>query len=161
MKTATVQELKQELLHKSSKELAELCLHLVRYKKDNKELLSYLLFESHDKEKTLEAIRAEMDMHFGEIAMQSNLYYAKKSLRKVLRIVNKYSRYIGDKHATASILIYYCRKLKESGISMDKSAAIEKIYTSQLKKIKLLIAGLHEDIQFDMERELDFDRALI
>ena len=50
MKTASLAEIKQELQNLSTKEIAELCLRLARYKKENKELLAYLLFESHNEE---------------------------------------------------------------------------------------------------------------
>ncbi len=50
MKAASIQELKQELQHTSLKEITELCLRLARFKKENKELLTYLLFEASDAE---------------------------------------------------------------------------------------------------------------
>ncbi|MDO9156299.1 MAG: hypothetical protein Q7U17_05460, partial [Sediminibacterium sp.] len=50
MKAASVHEIKQALLSNSSKELAELCLRLAKFKKENKELLTYLLFEAHNEE---------------------------------------------------------------------------------------------------------------
>ena len=46
MKAATVAQLKKELQFKSQEEIMELCLRLARFKKENKELLTYLLFES-------------------------------------------------------------------------------------------------------------------
>ena len=39
MKTATVKQIKDELSYKSANELKELCLHLSRFKKENKEFL--------------------------------------------------------------------------------------------------------------------------
>ena len=48
MKTAAVKDIKQELLQRSPKELLALCLRLSRFKKENKELLTYLLFEASD-----------------------------------------------------------------------------------------------------------------
>jgi hypothetical protein len=48
MKTATIQEIKQELLALPHNELVELMLKLARSKKENKELLTFLLFEAHD-----------------------------------------------------------------------------------------------------------------
>ena len=44
MKAATVKQLKDELKHSTSEELMNLCLRLSRFKKENKELLTYLLF---------------------------------------------------------------------------------------------------------------------
>ncbi|MCB0546499.1 MAG: hypothetical protein KDD19_02870 [Phaeodactylibacter sp.] len=45
MKAATIRELKQAMDNLSAGELVELCLRLARFKKENKELLTYLLFE--------------------------------------------------------------------------------------------------------------------
>jgi hypothetical protein len=50
MKAASIHELKKELLHLDEKSLVATCLRLARYKKDNKELMTYLLFEAHDEE---------------------------------------------------------------------------------------------------------------
>ena len=50
MKTASIQELKQELQATSQTKLLDLCLRLAKFKKENKELLTYLLFEAHDEE---------------------------------------------------------------------------------------------------------------
>ena len=46
MKVASVKDLKIELKQRSNDELIELCLQLSKFKKENKELLTYLLFES-------------------------------------------------------------------------------------------------------------------
>ncbi|MXV15270.1 hypothetical protein [Hufsiella ginkgonis] len=43
-----LREIKKELVHLGREELATLCLRLARYKKDNKELLSFLLFNADD-----------------------------------------------------------------------------------------------------------------
>ena len=50
MKTVTLKQLKDELSYKSANELKYLCLHLSKFKKENKELLTYLLFEFHNEE---------------------------------------------------------------------------------------------------------------
>ena len=59
MKAATITEIKKELKFKSSEELALLCLRLSRFKKENKELLTYLLFESEDEEAFIKGIKEE------------------------------------------------------------------------------------------------------
>ena len=48
MKPVTIKKIKDELHYKSSLELIELCLKLSKFKKENKELLSYLLFDAED-----------------------------------------------------------------------------------------------------------------
>src|ERR1700752_595953 len=149
MKTASLSDLKKELQQISQKDLIDLCVNLAKYKKDNKEYLDFLLFESHNKPLYISSVKKEIDEHFEELKQQPNLYYVKKGLRKQLRLITKYSKYIGDKALAADLLIYFCSKLKHSGIPYHKSQLIVNLYDQQLKKINTLISSLHEDLQQD------------
>src|ERR1035437_719808 len=124
MKFPSLQEVKQELQEKSPKQLLELCLSLAKYKKDNKEYLGYLLFQTQDREGFIAEIKKEIDDRFSEIQALTNLYPIRKSLRATLRFVNKYCKYMGDKAVTAELLIYFCRKIKKSDIPIHKSTRI-------------------------------------
>lgn len=155
MKAAGLQELKKELQELSPKELVELCLSLAKYKKDNKEYLGYLLFESHDRHAFIKEVKTMMDEHFAELKQQPNLYYVKKGLRKQLRFVGKYSRYMSDKASSAELLIYFCRKLKDSGIPYHKNKLIVNMYAQQLKKINSLVSSLHEDVRQDYQQDME------
>ena len=132
----------------------ELCLRLARFKKENKELLTYLLFEAHNEHDYVESIKKEMDDLFAEIN-RSHLYYAKKSLRKIIRIINKYCRYSSSKQTEVELRIHFCSSLRLSDIALHRNPAITKIYETQLKKISTLIDTLHEDLQYDYRRELE------
>lgn len=153
MKAASVSEIKQELKHTSPEELLELCLRLIKYKKENKELLTFLLFEANDLDSYIANIKREIDEQFTQIN-QSNLYFAKKSLRKILKISNKYIRYTSSKEAEVELLVYFCTKIKTSGIKIHKSTALSNLYNNQLKKIKAVIGTLHEDLQHDYNKQL-------
>ncbi|MGG9970872.1 hypothetical protein ACQ33O_03665 [Ferruginibacter sp. SUN002] len=153
MKASSINEIKQELQNLSAKEITELCLRLARFKKENKELLTYLLFEAHDEAGYIEAVKTVIDALFAEVNI-TNLYFAKKSIRKILRITNKHIKYTASKQVEAYLLIHFCSSLKASGISIEKSLLIQNIYTQQIKKIKTAIATLHEDLQYDMLKEL-------
>jgi hypothetical protein len=153
MRAATIQEIKQELSSTKPAELSELCLRLARFKKENKELLTYLLFEAHDEASYIAGIKQDVDDQFAEIN-QSHLYFAKKSLRKILRGIGKPIRYMGSKQAEAELRIYFCIKLKDSGIPFEKNAVINNMYNTQLKKIHTVIKTLHEDLQYDYLKEL-------
>lgn len=155
MKTATVSELKKELKELGTSQLVDLCLTLAKYKKDNKELLDYLLFEAHNKPNFILSVKKEIDQHFAELRTQSNLYYVKKSLRKLLRIINKYCKYVADKALAAELHIYFCIKLKESRIPYQKSQLLENLYAQEIKKIGSLIGSLHEDLQQDYRNDLE------
>jgi hypothetical protein len=155
MKTASVHEIKQELVTNSDRSLVELCLRLAKYKKENKELLTYLLFESHNEEAYISEINSTISEEFESLDAKANLYFTKKSIRKILRIANKHIRYTGSKQAEVAVLIHFCAVLKESGIPFQKSTALDNLYKQQLKKINTALATLHEDIQYDFQRSVD------
>ena len=154
MKTVSINEIKKELIELEPKVLAELCLSLAKYKKDNKEFLSYLLFESHNKAGFIATIKAEIDTQFSEIT-HVNLYFAKKNLRKILRLTNKYIKYIGCKETEVELLIYFCKQVKQSGIDVARSTALINLYATQVKKINTAVSKLHEDIQYDFKNEIE------
>jgi len=137
------------------KKLLELCISLAKYKKDNKEYLGYLLFQAQDRAGFIAQIKTEIDNHFADMQTQKNLYYIKKSLRKLLRILNKYCKYMGDKASAAEVFIYFLLKIKQAGIPIHKSQRLINLFNAQVKKIKSLASGLHEDLQTDYLRELE------
>lgn len=153
MKAASVNELKEELKQLPADRLVDICLRLAKYKKENKELLNYLLFESHNEQEYINAVKTEISSGFTEVN-SSNLYFAKKTIRKILRIANKHIRYTGSKHAEAELLIFFCARLKQSGIPFQKSTALNNLYQSQLKKAGKAIDTMHEDLQYDYRKEL-------
>jgi hypothetical protein len=153
MKAATIHELKSELMITSTEQLADLCIRLAKFKKENKELLTYLLFEAFDEPAYVENIKTEMQGQFEEINT-SSLYFVKKSIRKILRILNKYIRYTGSAETEVKLLLYFCKTLKESGIPIEKNPVIKNMYQHQLKKISKTIATMHEDLQYEYVKEL-------
>ncbi|MFO0434866.1 MAG: hypothetical protein ACK5ZT_06435, partial [Sphingobacteriaceae bacterium] len=64
MHSYSISEIKKELKELSKEELLEKCMALAKYKKDNKEFLNFLLFESHDPETYINAVKKEVDKHF-------------------------------------------------------------------------------------------------
>ena len=155
MKAASLHELKQELTHLPPKELLELCLRLGRFKKENKELLTYLIFEAHDERSFIENVKAHIEEEFAAIPKDNNLYLIKKSLRKVLRTIIKYIRFTGSKIVEVELLLYYCKTLKQSGVPIHKTVALTNLYEAQLKKIRKALPSLHEDLQYDYNREVE------
>ncbi|BAV07155.1 hypothetical protein SAMN05421788_102219 [Filimonas lacunae] len=152
MKTASIHELKNELSNVPANELLELCLRLAKFKKENKELLTFLLFEAHDLESYISVVKAYMDEEF--ISLPATLYLVKKVLRKILRTVNKYIKYSGDKQVETELLIYFCSKVKQAHIALDKSTVLNNLFEQQLKKIDKAINSMHEDLQYDFRRLL-------
>jgi hypothetical protein len=153
MKAATLSELKNELHTIAPAQVLELCLHLAKYKKENKELLSYLLFDAGDENTYINNVKDEIDEQLLNLN-RSSLYLAKKTLRKILRTTNKHIRYSGNKRTEADLLIYFCKKLKGSGVPLHKSVALTNLYQRQIQKIKKALSTLHEDLQYDYQEEL-------
>jgi hypothetical protein len=155
MKAASLSEIKKELHEVPPGQLVELCLRLAKYKKDNKELLSYLLFESHDLQTYIESVKQQIDEEFGDSPARGHVYYIKKHLRKILRTVNKQIKYTGSKTAEIELLLYFCLKIKESGIRLYDSPQLINLYQGQLKKIAKSISQQHEDLQYDYLKQLE------
>jgi len=153
MKAASISLLKKELDMLPSKEVLGICMRLAKFKKENKELLSYLLFEADDELQYIISVKSEIDAQFAEIN-RSTMYYIKKSIRKILRTTHKYIRYSGIRRTEVELLIYFCTKLKTSGIPVNASTALSNLYQAQLQKIRNILATLHEDLQYDYEQEL-------
>ncbi len=154
MKPVTVTILKKELQQHTQQELIEICLKLAKFKKENKELLTYVLFDAHDEDAYIQGIREEIDIEFSKLNHDS-LYYIKKSIRKILRLIKKYIRYSKKKETEAAILLHFCGKLKELKPAHKRSLQIVNIYDRQLAMAKKAMSTLHEDLQYDFQLELE------
>ena len=154
MKSATVANIRKELKHKSNEELAELCLRLSRFKKENKELLTYLLFEADYEAGYIETIKAEIDEQFDQINT-SSFFYIKKSVRKILRNTKKYIRYSLNKETEVELLLYFCQKLKAMTPSISRNTTLTNLYNRNILAIKKKVKNLHEDLQYDYNLELE------
>jgi hypothetical protein len=154
MQPATLNQLKQELATRSSGDLLEICLRLSKYKKDNKELLNYLLFESFDESLYVANIKAEIDGQFDQIN-KTNYYYIRKSIRKILITTRKYIRYSQQKETEIELLIYFCNKLKSFSPPIHGNTQLKKLFDTQLGLIRKKVSTLHEDLQFDYGVEIN------
>ena len=154
MKAVTVKELKKELSNRTPNELLDLCLRLSRFKKENKELLTYLLFESSDEVTYIESVKREIDQQFEQVNKKT-YYLIKKSVRRILTNVKKYSRYSLKKETEVDLLIYFCTKLKNFTPSIHRNVRLQNIYIKQVETINKKVSALHEDLQYDYEEDLN------
>jgi hypothetical protein len=154
MKAVPIKDLKEELTNNTPKELRDLCLRLARFKKENKELLTYLLFESSDEAFYIEDVKKEVDEQF-EIINRKSHYLVKKSFRKILRTIRKYARYSQKKETEVELLLYFCTKLKKFTPSIQNNTGLQNFYKKQIEAIRTKMTFLHEDLQFDYEIELE------
>ncbi len=154
MKTATVRELKSELQYRSQTDLVELCLRLSKFKKENKELLTYLLFEQSDEDAFILGVKREIESDF-EMINRNSFFYIKKSVRKILRNTKKYIRYSKKKETEVELLLYFCQELKELSPNYKNNVSLVNIFDRQILSIKKAINALHEDLQYDYGLELE------
>ncbi len=150
----SLSEIKKELKELPKDVLIANLLSLAKYKRESKEYLNYLLFQSHDEDRFIQEAKQEIENSFKEIT-QSNLYLVKKSLRKILRLVNRYAKYTGNKQREAELILHFLITLKDSGIPYHKNAVLERLYHTQLKKLQTCVSTLHEDLQYDFLKDME------
>lgn len=154
MKPEPLSQIKKELHLQDREELIDLCLHLARFKRDNKEMLSYLLFNRQNEADYITAVQAHMDAQFEAINTQSH-YYIKKSVRKILRELRRYIRYSNKPETTVELLMHFCYKLTLIKPSIFKNKVLTNIFWRQVQTIENKIGSLHEDLQYDYTLELE------
>ncbi len=153
MKAATVSELKKELSQRSEKEMIDICMRLARYKKDTKELLTYLLFESGDERAFAASAAGEIREEFAAINYAS-VYLAKKTIRRILRLVRKYISYSGNKETALELIICFCEELKKTDLIHKENKVLVNMYLKQVEAADKIRLSLHEDLQYDYEERI-------
>ena len=153
MKAAGVKAIKEELNSRSREELSDLCLKLSKFKKENKELLTYLLFEADNENLFIISIQEEIDLEFENINRKS-YYFIKKSIRKILRNTKKNIRYSKKKQTEVELLLHFCKKLKKFDPSISNSIPLTRIFDREILKVEKIIKTLHPDLKYDYESEI-------
>lgn len=154
MDTFSLSEIKKELQNLQPKQLHELLLRLAKFKKENKELLSYLLFDAADETLFLDNCRKDIDYQFMQINRSSHMY-VKKSLRKALKITNQYIKFSGSSKIEIELLLHFCNKMKDSGFNRRSHPVIWNIYQRNVLRVEKVLQSLHEDLQFDYQEAVE------
>lgn len=154
MNSATLAEIKKELKSHSAEDVMKLFIRVIQYKKENKELLNYLIFESQNEDLYIGKIKEEASAAF-KLMNTSSYYFAKKTIRKVLKLIKKHIKYSGKKETEVILLLHFCNELKSSGLSMDYNQALANLFHRQIVSIKKAIQSLHEDLQYDYQIQID------
>jgi len=154
MQSSSLAQLKKELSSLQQPQLIDILNRLGKFKKDNKELLHYLLFEAGNEVNFITKIKDEITLGFEGINY-ANVYYAKKSIRKILRSINKYIKYSGKPQTAIELLIHFLQQFQGMPMSIEGSSALSTLYNGQLKKINKELSKLHEDIQYDYQKAME------
>jgi hypothetical protein len=153
MRPEKLSDIKKELTGRSVQELTELCLRIAKYKKENKELLNYLLFDSKDPLSFAEKVKAFLEEDYKII--QKHNYYSTKSLRKIIRLINRYVKYTGNKQVEIEMYLWFCNNFLKFVDLNTSHKPLQGLLIRQLEKISKLLPKLHEDLQFDYQAEFE------
>lgn len=153
MDTASIKQLKDTLSTLGREELTGLLLRMVKFKKENKELLTFLLFEAGDLDAYVYEISLEIKDEFENYRLKT-AYYKRKGCRRILRMLKKYIKYAADKEVEVRLLLAYVSMVAESKTFIN-DRVIQKIAFRQLLLAEKSIVKLHEDLQYEYKLELE------
>ena len=149
MKAARISELKKELAKLDHDDLFDVCVRLAKFKVESKELLTYLLMKADDEIGYADELCDEIDVNLNTPGR-----IQKKTLRKIVRWMDKSLRFSGDKETELQVRIHFCRRIKDKRIRFGGCRVSENMYATQLRKIDKAIEKVHPDLQFDYNQQL-------
>lgn len=154
MKPASAKQIKDALKSKDDDELLTLINRLATFKKENKELLTYLLFEEDDEISYLNAVKEEMRIKFSEIDL-STPYRTKKGLRKVIKYMDRMLKYTKVDSSHVELKLFFCQGMKAGPFGLERSKVLRNMYDVQFSRILKLVDKLHEDLKFDYAEQVE------
>lgn len=140
-------DLKKELQQLNGNELMTLCLRLARFKKENKELLTYLLFQADDQDLFVREYKEEMDLQFKKISGKSFLVL--KTLRKIATQMNNQMRYAANEVVGTELLLHFCNNYINYVNYHTQYKPLRNLFYRFVEKLKAEILKLQEDLQYD------------
>ncbi len=153
MKASSISDIRKEISQLDRDEILKICLRLAKFSTANKELLTYLLFYEGLEDSFVNEIISDINNSFKDLN-SNNAYLAKKTIRKIQRMIKKFSNYTTSSEIEIKLRIHFCKKYNQFDLHKIKNTALQNIYQRELIKIEKLITMLHEDLQFDYISEL-------
>ncbi|MBC7743670.1 MAG: hypothetical protein H7096_01050 [Flavobacterium sp.] len=153
MKPEKLTVIKRELSGLSVEQLTDLCLRLAKYKKESKELLNYLLFDSDDPLAYAEKVKSYLEEDFK--VLPRPYYQSSKSLRKILRILNRHAKFTSSKQVEMELLLWFCRCFVQYADTQTRHKPLQALFLRQIDKMQGILKKLHEDLEFDYKKEFD------
>ncbi len=153
METSTLAEIKKELLLTPPDKLVDICLRLVKYKKVNKELAHYLLFEADNEAGYIEKAKIDISKRFAEMP-QNSLFFSTKYIRKTLRLTKQFAQYSKVPQTGIELHIHFCKEMKQCEDYWQNYQVLENFYERIIHQTQKDIHKLHEDLQYDYTKEL-------
>lgn len=151
--TASIKVIKEELSTLNIKELNAVLYSLIKFRKENKELVTYLLFDSKDEIQYIKSVKEEIEAEL-EVVNRFNARNFIKLIRKVLRNTKKAIKFSGKPETEVQLLLYFCFILKEKDLPFFRFKALGAIWDRCIINISKSISTLHEDLRYDYGEEL-------
>lgn len=155
MKAKSLKEIREELVYAEKQELVDLCLQLVRFKVENKELLTYQLFYKNRKEHYISEIEDYIDKEFKALNPAS-YFYLKKGVQKIHRHLKKHIRIAKDDTMEVELLLYFLEKFKNYTPVLHKQKILNNLYVREHTLVTKRIEKLHADLQYDYKGKLEY-----
>ncbi|GAB4107739.1 hypothetical protein GCM10028791_01860 [Echinicola sediminis] len=154
MKLPSLAQIKKELSHLTEEELIALLMETAKFTTDNKQFLFFKVYGRENPGFFQEMVEEELQLAF-EGANLDHAHFAKKSAQAIRRKLNKYLKFTKEKTIQIELIAFFCRGLQEQGYLKFDHPVIDNLYQMQLNKIQKLVAGLHEDLQYDYQEVLE------
>ena len=151
MKAASVKQIKDELQHLSHADLVNACIRLAKFKKENKELLSYLLFDAANEPGYINEVKKHLLEEFKTVNVKS-VYITKKNLRRIVKLANRFIKYSDDPETPVQILLFLCQEMQSLRVNFSRSVSLANILAATKNKLLKHIETLHEDLQYEYKR---------
>lgn len=150
---ASLKVIKDELATLTNKELNGIILKLIKYRKENKELVTYLLFDSRDEMEYVKLMKKEIEIALDTVT-SSNARNSLKLIRKVLRNTRKAIKFSSNHETEVQLLLHYCSILKSKDLPLTRVKALNSIWDRCILSAGKAISALHEDLRYDYGMEL-------
>lgn len=157
LNTASVKYIKEELSLLTNKELIGIIGSLIRFRKENKELVTYLLFDSKDELEFIRSVKKEMEAEL-EVVNRFNARNFLKLIRRTLRNTKKAIKFSGKPETEVQLLMHFLTLLMDKNLPFHRLKALMTIWDRTILNISKSVKLLHEDLQHDYSTEL---KALI
>lgn len=154
MKIASLAEIKKELSHLSEIELKNLIIDLSKFSTENKSFLFFKLYGRDNPGLYVEMVQEDLEMEFVK-ANTRHYHFAKKSIQSIRRKLNKYLKLSKDKKDQIELVLFFCEKMRLYGFMEFNHPVINNLYALQISKVEKMISGLHEDLQYDYEFQIN------
>ena len=149
----SLQEQKKELQQLSKTELEAICLRFARFKKENKELLEFVLFHQGDPQAYADALKKDLEEVFKSLTGAN--YADAKKLRKITKALNKHSKYMQNPALEADLWIWFCYAYCDSMAAKSTAQVIRNFFVKAVLKVEKIQSKVHEDLAFDIAQELE------